>query len=184
MKTSDIKRYLQTYSISKKRSSTINNAFASALSVADNFVIEEVNNAIKLLGQDSRKNLKCVYCDRPASTWDHLNAIVRNGEFSGYGHQLNNLVPCCKDCNSSKGNKNWKIFLKNKNPKNLSKKISIINKYLKNSNVTDIKKKLNSKAVKAEYEKYMEIKDKVIKLLEKADKQAEVIREKLKSNSK
>jgi hypothetical protein len=184
MKASDIKRYLQVYSISKKRSSTINNAFASALSVADNFVIDDVNNAIKLLGQDPKKELKCVYCDLSASTWDHINAIVAKGEFSGYGHQLNNLVPCCKDCNSAKGNKNWEIFLRIKNPKNLRKKISIINKYLKNNNVTDIKKRLNSKAIKDDYIKYMEIKDKVIKLLEKADKHAEVIREKLKSISK
>ena len=183
MKTSDIKRYLQTYSISKKRLSTINNAFASALSVADNFVIEDVNKKIKLLKQDPEKDLFCVYCEQPASTWDHIDAIIKDGEFSGYGHQLNNLVPCCKDCNSSKGNKNWLLFLKNKNPKNVQKKISLIKSYIGSSPI-NIKKKLNSKALKDEYIKYMEIKDKVIKLLEKADKQAEVIREKLKSNSK
>jgi hypothetical protein len=29
----------------------------------------------------------------------------------GFGHWINNLVPCCKSCNSSKAGKNWKLWL-------------------------------------------------------------------------
>jgi hypothetical protein len=183
MTTTDIKRYLQTYSIIKNRKTTINNAFASALSVADNFVIEDVNEAIKLLGQNPKKDLKCVYCENSASTWDHIRSIVDGGVFSGYGHQLNNLIPCCKECNSAKGNKDWEIFIRSKNPKNLKRKISLIKSHI-NKDSIDFKKKINSKLIKDDYLKYIQIKDKVIKLLEKADEQAEIIREKLKSSSK
>ncbi len=183
MKTTDIKRYLQTYSIINNRKTTINNAFASALSVADNFVIEDVDKAIKLLGQNPKKDLKCVYCDKPASTWDHVRAIVDHGEFSGYGHQLNNLIPCCKECNSAKGKKDWEVFIRSMNPKNLKKKITLIKSHI-NKDSIDIKKKLNSKLIKDDYLKYIQIKAKVIKLLEKADEQAEIIREKLMSSSK
>jgi endonuclease I len=180
MKASDIKRYLKSYSIVKNRKTTINNAFASALSVADNFVIEDVNKAIKLLDQDPEKDLKCVYCDMPANTWDHVKAIVDDGEFSGYGHQINNLIPCCKKCNSAKGNKDWKEFLIKEKPRKVEKKITRIEKYI-NKNSINYKEKLKSKGIKEEYKKYMEIKDKVLELFKKADKQAEIIREKLKS---
>jgi 5-methylcytosine-specific restriction endonuclease McrA len=183
MKTTDIKRYLKTYSITENRKTTINNAFASALSVADNFVIEDVNKAIKLLDQNPEKNLICVYCDKPANTWDHVKAIVVAGEFSGYGHQINNLIPCCKECNSAKGNKDWKEFISKTKQRKVEKKIARIEKYIKNNSI-NYKKKLKSKAIKGDYIKYTEIKNKVLELLKKADKQAEVIREKLKSSSK
>jgi hypothetical protein len=32
---------------------------------------------------------------------------------SGYISDANNLIPCCKDCNSSKGNTQWDIWFKN-----------------------------------------------------------------------
>lgn len=53
-------------------------------------------------------NIVCVYCGiREAETWDHLYALVRNNEPSGYGHNYGNLIPSCKGCNSKKGNRDW-----------------------------------------------------------------------------
>ncbi len=63
------------------------------------------------MGQDPDQSLCCVYCDEPAETWDHVLATVEKGEFSGAGHVVANLVPCCKPCNSRKGNKDWRAFI-------------------------------------------------------------------------
>jgi hypothetical protein len=36
---------------------------------------------------------------------------VKDSRFSGHGHRLGNLLPCCKPCNSRKGNKPWQAHL-------------------------------------------------------------------------
>lgn len=112
MKKNDIKRHLKDYSIFANRSSTISHAFASALSIADDYDEEKINIALRILGQDPGEDLFCAYCGNSAQTWDHIKAIVNGTTFSGFGHQINNLLPCCKDCNSTKGNKDWKLFLR------------------------------------------------------------------------
>src|SRR5688572_14212995 len=94
-----------------KRTTTINHAFASALAPADPFDEARVLAAMELLGQTDRDNLTCTYCDDPAETWDHLRGLVVKSQFSGFGHVLGNLVPCCKPCNSKKGNAPWEEFL-------------------------------------------------------------------------
>lgn len=50
-------------------------------------------------------------CGRPAQTWDHLENLVKAGQFNGYGHQIGNLVPCCRECNSEKGGKSFRTFI-------------------------------------------------------------------------
>ena len=90
MKKKDLKRHLQDYPIYSKRSSTINDAFASALSIADDFDEEKINTALKILGQDPDADLLCAYCDKSAETWDHIKAVVSKSSFSGHGHQINN----------------------------------------------------------------------------------------------
>lgn len=40
---------------------------------------------------------RCVYCGRPANTMDHVLAMSRGGT-----HSVDNIVPACKSCNSSK----------------------------------------------------------------------------------
>ena len=42
----------------------------------------------------------CAYCGRPADTVDHITAIMNGG-----GHELDNLQPCCAQCNNRKGHK-------------------------------------------------------------------------------
>ena len=61
-----------------------------------------IREALAVLGQDADTDLLCVYCGEKAKTWDHVHATVHETEFSGHGHRLGNLLPCCKPCNSSK----------------------------------------------------------------------------------
>lgn len=42
---------------------------------------------------------KCFYCPEPATTKDHIVPLSRGGK-----NTLSNKVPCCKLCNSTKGN--------------------------------------------------------------------------------
>ncbi len=46
-------------------------------------------------------NDMCAYCLQPATTFDHLIPISKYG-----GSDFENIVPACRKCNSSKGNKN------------------------------------------------------------------------------
>jgi 5-methylcytosine-specific restriction endonuclease McrA len=109
-----IKTHLSKYSVHNKRRTTINHAFASALATAEDFSRERVAAAMVLLGLDPA-SLQCVYCDEPAGTWDHLHGLVRNQRYAGRGHEVGNLVPACKPCNSAKGSKDWRTFAESRN---------------------------------------------------------------------
>ncbi|WP_312422099.1 hypothetical protein [Anaerospora hongkongensis] len=187
MKLDTIKNHFKDYSISKKRKTTINHAFASALAPHDDYNrdIEKLKHGIRLLGQSPDEELICIYCDKPAQTWDHIEAVVSKTVYSGFGHQVGNLVPCCKDCNSSRGNMDWKVYLAKtvKESNKLEIKISQIEKYVK----------LLPKAISYDYmrescpvetQKYDEIKNKIILLMSEADRIAYEIRLKLQNVSK
>ena len=83
-----------------------------SLAPCDNYDEDRLAKAMKLLGQDISHDLSCAYCGDAAQTWDHLVGLVKNSQLYGYGHQIGNLIPSCKRCNSKKGNKDWKEFLK------------------------------------------------------------------------
>ncbi len=108
-----IRSHLAPYSIFSKRKTTIAHAFASALAPSDEYDEAKIEAALGALGQQNLKQLSCVYCERPAQTWDHLENLVKNGKLNlnGYGHQVGNLVPCCRDCNSQKGGKPFRDFI-------------------------------------------------------------------------
>lgn len=86
--------------------------FASALAPVEPFDRERIVTALRVLGQENPDDLRCTYCGVSAETWDHLEALVRKSEPSGYGHLIGNLVPCCRACNSAKGNKPWRDWMK------------------------------------------------------------------------
>jgi len=112
MKANTIRTHFKPYQILGKRKTTINHAFASVIAPNDAYDEELLAEAIRVLGQDPHDDLMCAYCGQnPAETWDHVVGLVKNQQFSGFGHTLGNLLPCCKSCNSSKGNRNWRAFV-------------------------------------------------------------------------
>lgn len=104
--------HLQPYIMLARRRTTINHAFASAIAPYDAYDDAVVRGAVQALGQDPDADLMCVYCGESAETWDHVIGTVKDSRFSGFGSRIGNLVPCCKPCNSRKGNKNWEAYLK------------------------------------------------------------------------
>lgn len=112
MHVRSIRTKLTANSIVQNRITTLRREFASAEASIDPFDLATVNEALKeLYGTEPTAPLKCVYCDLPAKTWDHFHRIVKDGKYSGYGHRIRNLVPCCKDCNSSKS-EDWEPWLR------------------------------------------------------------------------
>ena len=143
---------------------------------------KKIDIALKILGQDPDKDLLCAYCDKSAETWDHIKAIVSKSSFSGYGHQINNLIPCCKDCNSAKGNKEWKEFLQLKKL-DTQERIERITKYI-NQNFIDTKNLLKTDDFKGDLDEFNSIKEQVFELMKKGDQKAKAIRDKIKQATK
>ncbi len=176
MKAQSIKKHLTDYSIYVKRWTTINHAFASALSVPDKYDINKVSEAIKVLGQDPDKDLLCVYCKNPAQTWDHIKSLVSKSQYSGNGHQIGNLVPCCTPCNSEKISTDWKEFIdKKENDSSIkAETIERIEKYI-HDYTTTFSFNIDNE-YKIELQNLQLIKEQIFELMKKADIQATAIR--------
>lgn len=111
MKAKSIATHLRPYVMLARRRTTINHAFAAAVAPSDTYDESRVAEAIKTLGMNPEEDLRCAYCNNAAETWDHIFATVKDSRFSGHGHRLGNLLPCCKPCNSAKGSKPWQTYL-------------------------------------------------------------------------
>lgn len=61
----------------------------------------------KILNSD-----KCIYCNGIATTRDHLYSCVYNKKPREISNFSNFTLPCCKECNCSKGKLSWKVFIK------------------------------------------------------------------------
>ena len=92
------------------RTSTLSHAFASALAMSEVYDEAVLIEKLAILGQNADEPLRCVFCQSDARTIDHLNGLVSKSKFTGHGHVIGNLVPCCESCNQSKGNKPWREF--------------------------------------------------------------------------
>jgi hypothetical protein len=175
VKATSITAHLRPYSIVQKRSTTIAHAFASAIAPAEVLVASRLAEGLRMLGQDPRGDLSCVYCDRPAETWDHLVALVHAGEMSGYGHTLGNLVPACRDCNSKRGNRDWRSWLTasrddgDERAKRIDSYVAFCGSALRSAE--DLKSVASD-----QMERYAAIRSRVIDLLREADKLASEIR--------
>ncbi len=111
MRLKSIASHLRPYRMLASRRTTINHMFAAAVAPHDQYDEGRVGEAMALLGNDPDGDLACAYCGAAAETWDHVFATVKDSRFSGHGHRLGNLLPCCKPCNSRKGNKAWQAHL-------------------------------------------------------------------------
>ena len=175
MKYTAIKRHLKPYSIYARRKTAINHAFASSIAPCDEYDDAEVRAAVEALGQDPDDDLGCVYCGADAETWDHVLATVEKSEFSGAGHRLGNLLPCCKPCNSRKGNKAWETYLDGlpmPDAERRERRDTIANYLAK------LFRKEHGPTKTPEYARLIELRDKVIELMQEADIVAEAIRNK------
>ncbi len=93
------------------RTSSITNAFGNGIIPCVTPTPEQILHALQLLNMDPF-DVRCVYCGDKATEWDHFHPLIRNKEPSGYISEIHNLVPCCSKCNQSKGNKQWKLWMK------------------------------------------------------------------------
>lgn len=64
---------------------------------------------------------KCAYCGQEATHLDHLHPMIRDNEPTGFGTDPGNLVPCCKNCNTPKGNMAWADFMRSSKCKHTEK---------------------------------------------------------------
>ena len=175
-----IRSHLKPYSIFQKRKTTINHAFASALAPNDNYDEQIIDEALEILGQNPNGSLHCVYCGGAAHTWDHLVGLVKDAQLRGYGHQIGNLVPCCRYCNSKKGSKDWRQFIESEiRDEGLRKAlIARLETYL-NRFATPIDIEQIEKSAPDDWAKYASIKNQIFELMIEADKVAERIRRRL-----
>jgi hypothetical protein len=176
MKKQSIKSHLAPYSIYKKRMTTINHAFASAIAPVDVYDANKLDAALRVLDQDPDSDLKCVYCGNLAETWDHLIALVKQGQLNGYGHQLGNLVPCCKNCNSKKGAKDWNVYLREFSEDSiLEQRRRRISSYLE-QNAALVNPELAAEKFSDDWKRYNEIKRTIHQLMKNADDIADRLR--------
>jgi hypothetical protein len=174
MRYSTVRSHLKPYVIVARRKTTINHAFAAAIAPSDRYDEAWVREAISTLGQDPDQDLLCAYCGALAQTWDHVFATVKNSTFSGHGHRLGNLLPCCKPCNSAKGNKDWRPFLSQMQLPDNTYQTTVchIEAYLSKYEVHD-----SIPEQSPEYARILQIKDQVIELMAEADQLAKLVRE-------
>lgn len=160
---------------------TIKSKFAAAIAPHDEYDELEARKLLQQLGQKPDA-LNCVYCGASANTWDHVVSTVSGGEFTGVGHRLRNLVPCCSPCNASKGKKKWRDYLNG-----LRQPASIRNKRVKRiqAHIKGCEKGSN-KAWRnfPEYKQLQATRDKILKLMELGDRQAAAVRKKLHGGAK
>lgn len=55
----------------------------------------------------ARDGYTCAYCGQDADTVDHVQSIKSGGD----PISLENLIACCRRCNSSKGSRSQGVFL-------------------------------------------------------------------------
>lgn len=177
MKKNTIKTHLRPYSIFQKRKTTVNHAFASALAPSDPYDEKAVEDAIRALGQEPDADLLCIYCNTPATTWDHLVGLVEKSELRGYGHQIGNLVPSCNSCNSKKGSKDWQVYI-SESVNDPEKRRNLFHKLSKYQE--QFAKPIDLERVKQdhpdEWLEYCSLREQVMELLKKADAIAEKLR--------
>jgi len=180
LKLDSIRSYLRPYSITQRRKTTMNNAFASAIAENTEYDPGAVAKAIQFLNLERKGELLCFYCDRPSQTWDHVKALVKNGEYSGFGHTLGNLVPCCKDCNSKKGNKDPEAYLEYKFPRDKRKrehKLHLLKVYQRRYLPSVVDQSEMERLCPAEMRELERLKRRILRDMEKADEIAKTVRE-------
>jgi hypothetical protein len=92
------------------RKTSITNAFVCAIIPSIRPSLEQVAEALSILGMEP-SDVRCAYCGDRASEWDHLRPLVVKRRPTGFISEIANLVPSCGKCNQSKGNKPWRDWI-------------------------------------------------------------------------
>jgi hypothetical protein len=92
------------------RKSSITNAFVSAIIPVIPPTLDEIEEALGILGME-HDDVRCAYCGDTATEWDHLRPLVLKRRPTGFISEIANLVPSCGKCNQSKGNKQWREWM-------------------------------------------------------------------------
>ena len=176
MTPKSIRSHLAPYSIFSKRKTTVAHAFASALAPSDEYDEVKIETALNALGQENLKQLSCVYCEKQAQTWDHLENLVKAGKLNGYGHQIGNLVPCCRDCNSQKGGKLFREFVNTNAKLTETEKSNLIHRL---ETHLALAKPIQPSNLSPEGQdalgKFLALQTQILGLMEEADKYAQVL---------
>ena len=106
----------------KNRTSTIARAMACTLTPRIPCSPEVEKKWKDILCPDGNE-LKCAYCGAKATHLDHLHPLINDILPTGYGTDPGNLVPCCKDCNQSKGNDDWEVYMRSHQCKHVDQDI-------------------------------------------------------------
>lgn len=93
------------------RKSSITNAFVNTLIPQIFPTLEEIEQALTILGMDIT-DVRCAYCGEKMTEWDHLRPLVVKQRPTGYISEIANLVPACGKCNQSKGNSSWREWMR------------------------------------------------------------------------
>lgn len=177
MTPKSIRAHLKPYSISAKRRTTVAHAFASALAPCDAYDEKKVEAALIALGQKDLSQLSCVYCGRPGQTWDHLENLVKAGRLNGYGHQIGNLVPSCRECNSEKGGKPFRDYIAAAARGTESEKRELIHKLeVHLALATPIAPSALDPKGQEILSKFLEVQAQILRLMEQADNYAQALR--------
>lgn len=177
MTPKSIRSHLAPYSIFAKRKTTVAHAFASALAPSDEYDEARIEQSLVALGQKNLTQLTCVYCDRLAETWDHLENLVKDGRLNGYGHQIGNLVPCCRDCNSKKGGKPFRTFIGASVAFTEMEKLKLISRLENHLTLAiPIASSSSDPSIRAAMTEFDEIQSQILVLMAKADQLAQTLR--------
>jgi hypothetical protein len=92
------------------RKSSITNAFVNTLIPQIAPTLEEIEQALAILGMEIT-DVRCAYCGDRMTEWDHLRPLVVKQRPTGYISEIANLVPACGKCNQSKRNAPWREWM-------------------------------------------------------------------------
>lgn len=120
------------------RTSSITNSFVNGIIPCIQPTEEEVKRILTILGMD-KDTIRCAYCGKETTEWDHFRPLVKDKRPTGYISEINNLVPACGKCNQSKRNIDWKTWMlsdaplspKTKKVADLEEKIKRLEEYEK-----------------------------------------------------
>ena len=97
------------------RTSTIARSMACTIARRKPCTDEDKQKWLNALGYQpnaQKEEFRCAYCGEMATHLDHLNPLISDKKPTGWGTEPGNLVPCCSNCNSKKGNAGWDVFIK------------------------------------------------------------------------